>query len=281
MSLDHPNKPQQMYIELLKKSLSGFQNLEMGLRVSYLLHCMDTSTAYDLDHVINISKYEQDVINRLLEDPDGRDNYRERVFGFPATMIGKARLDNLEFCIKTVLADNVPGDFMETGVWRGGATIFMRGMLEAMNNEDKKVWVADSFRGLPEPILEQDGGLDFYLDPILSVSRDIVEENFRRYDLLDDRVNFIEGWFEDSMPLAPVEKLSILRLDGDLYKSTMDVLDSMYEKVTDGGFVIIDDYGAIDACRQAVHDFRSTHGINDKITDIDWTGSYWRKGEGK
>lgn len=270
-------KSEDMYIELLKRSLSGYLGLEMGLRISYLLYCMDTSQPYDLDHVINVGNHESDNLQRLIDDPNGQDNYRERVFGFPATMIGRARLDNLEHCVKNVLKDGVEGDFMETGVWRGGATIFMKGLLSLFENSQKKVWVVDSFEGLPPPVLEQDKGLDFFLDPMLSMSKETVEQNFMRYGLLDDRVEFLKGWFEDTLPTAPVESLSILRLDGDLYKSTIDVLKNMYEKVSVGGYVIIDDYGAIKACRDAVDDFRNQHGITDPIEIVDWTGAYWRK----
>ena len=71
-------------------------------------------------------------------------------------------------------------------------------------------------------------------------------------------------------------QLAILRADGDLYKSTMDILDNLYHRVVPGGFVIIDDYGAIPACRQAVDDFRQTHGVDLPIHKIDWTGVYWR-----
>lgn len=273
------SSPEDMYVELLKRSLSGQIGLEMGRRISYLLYCMDTSQPYDLDHVINIAKYESDNVKKLLNDANGQDNYRERIFGFPATMVGRARLDNLEYCIRQTIEDNIPGDLMETGVWRGGATIFMRGMLEVLQNKDKRVWVADSFQGLPKPEIPEDQGLDFFLDPCLAVPQETVEENFNRYGLLDDRVKFLKGWFSDTLPTAPVEQLSMLRLDGDLYKSTIDVLNSMYDKLADGGYIIIDDFDAIDACKKAVMDFREKRGITDKIHTIDWTGAYWRKGD--
>jgi O-methyltransferase len=79
------------------------------------------------------------------------------------------------------------------------------------------------------------------------------------------------------MPTAPIEKLAILRLDGDLYQSTMEVLTALYPKLSAGGFCIIDDYGAIPACRQAVEDYRSANGIEETLVSIDFTGVYWRK----
>ena len=111
------------------------------------------------------------------------------------------------------------------------------------------------------------------------MSLDQVKANFARYDLLDDRVQFLKGWFKDTLPHAPISRLAVMRLDGDLYESTMDALTALYPKLSPGGYVIIDDYGAINACRQAVHDFRNTHGIEDPIQEVDWTGAYWRRSQ--
>ena len=104
-----------------------------------------------------------------------------------------------------------------------------------------------------------------------------MKANFAKYGLLDDRVVFLDGWFKDTLPAAPIERLAVLRLDGDMYESTMEALTALYDKVSTGGFVIIDDYGCIDACRKAVHDFRDARGIAEKIVDIDGWGVYWRK----
>jgi len=91
-------------------------------------------------------------------------------------------------------------------------------------------------------------------------------------------VRFLKGWFRDTLPAAPIERLAVLRLDGDMYQSTMDTLVNLYPKVSQGGYVIVDDYGAIPACRQAVNDYRAANGITEEIRDIDWTGIFWQKG---
>lgn len=198
------------------------------------------------------------------------------------TMIGSKRMQNLQFCVEDVLARNIPGDFIETGVWRGGACIFMRGMLKAYGITDRYVWVADSFAGLPPGDPDKypaDAGSTFHLYPQLAISQEEVAENFRRFGLLDEQVRMLKGLFRDTLPAAPIDKLAVLRLDGDMYESTMDALTSLYDKVSDGGYVIIDDY-VIPQCRSAVHDFRSAHGINDFMEVIDWAGIYWRKGSG-
>ena len=197
------------------------------------------------------------------------------------TMIGLKRLDNLEFCIEKVITNGVPGDLIETGVWRGGATIFMRAVLKAYGVTDRCVWVADSFEGLPPPDTGKyphDEGDTLYEARELVVSLEDVKANFDRYGLLDDQVRFLKGWFRDTLPAAPIDRLAVLRLDGDMYESTMDTLVNLYPKLSEGGYAIVDDYGAIPACRQAVHDYRSANSITEEIREIDWTGVFWQKG---
>lgn len=199
------------------------------------------------------------------------------------TMTGVKRMKNLQFCVEDVLANDVPGDLIETGVWRGGSCIFMRGILEAYGVTDRRVWVADSFEGLPPPDEEKypaDAGANFHLfDEQLAVSIAEVEANFRRFGLLDDQVVMLKGYFKDTLPLAPIGELAVARLDGDLYESTMDSLTNLYPKLSVGGYLIIDDFG-LPGCNQAVRDFRESNGITDPIEVIDWTGVFWKKTSG-
>jgi O-methyltransferase len=191
------------------------------------------------------------------------------------TMVGHHRLDNVRHCVETALRDNVPGDLVETGSWRGGVTIFMRAILKAHDIHDRKVWVADSFEGLPVPKDAADGD-DLSAVDELKVSLETVKQNFARFDLLDDQVVFLKGWFSDTLPTAPIGKIAVLRLDGDLYSSTMDALGNLYDKVSPGGYVIVDDYYSWDSCRRAITDFLAARGLNPEILPIDWTGAYWR-----
>lgn len=196
------------------------------------------------------------------------------------TMVGLKRLDNLKFCVEDVLEKGVPGDLMETGVWRGGAVILMRAILKAHGVTDRCVWAADSFEGLPAPDAARyplDEKLVFNKFKELAVSLEEVQDNFRSYGLLDDQVRFLKGWFRDTLPVAPVRRLAVLRLDGDLYESTMDALTSLYPKLERGGYCIVDDYNDIPACRQAVSDYRDSQGIAEEIRRIDWTAVYWQR----
>lgn len=194
------------------------------------------------------------------------------------TMVGIARLDNLQACIERVIEDRVPGDLIETGVWRGGASIFMRGVLRALEVGDRRVWVADSFQGLPPPDggFVQDEGDMHHLFSDLAVPLEAVRENFRRYGLLDEQVRFLPGWFRDTLPGLGDERWALIRLDGDMYESTMEALEHLYPQLSVGGYVIVDD-GSLPPCRAAVDDFRRRHGIEEPIEWIDWTGFFWRR----
>ncbi len=195
------------------------------------------------------------------------------------TMVGRKRLENVLYCVKQILENNVSGDFIETGVWRGGSTIFMRAILKAYDIRDRYVWVADSFEGLPAPnekAYPDDTGDVHYTFDELKVTLDSVKNNFKKYDLLDDQVKFLKGWFKDTLPTAPVEKLALVRLDGDMYESTMDAIVSLYPKLSPGGFLIVDDY-CIAACKKAIADYRAANNITEEIIDIDGTGVYWQK----
>ncbi|HET8549812.1 MAG TPA: TylF/MycF family methyltransferase [Bryobacteraceae bacterium] len=199
---------------------------------------------------------------------------------FAHSMIGMARLSNLQSCVESVIRDNVPGDVIETGVWRGGACVLMRGVLKAYGATDRRVWVADSFAGLPRPTEEADkrdpaGKLHSCSE--LAVSLEQVKTTFSRYGLLDEQVVFLKGWFSETLPNAPIERLAVARLDGDMYESTLDALRALYPKLCVGGYLIIDDYSDISACRQAVEDYRGCHGITEPIIPIDWSGVYWRR----
>jgi O-methyltransferase len=194
------------------------------------------------------------------------------------SMIGGVRMRNLRYACETVVLDGVGGDFIETGVWRGGACILMKGILEAYGDDTRRVFVADSFAGLPPPDAHNfpdDAGDQHHTYTQLQVSRADVEDNFRRFGLLDERVVFLEGWFKDTLPYAPIDQLAVLRLDGDMYESTIEAMDALYHKVSYGGFVIVDDY-FMAPCAKAVHDFRERYGITSPILPIDGWGTYWR-----
>ena len=158
----------------------------------------------------------------------------------------------------------------------------MRGIFKAYGETGRTVWVADSFEGLPKPDAAKyaaDRGDRHHELKFLAISQQEVEANFAVYGLLDEQVRFLKGWFKDTLPTAPIEKLAILRLDGDMYQSTMDGLENLYGKVSPGGYIIVDDYHAVAGCRQAVHDFLGRAAPDEKVAiqEIDGTGVFWQR----
>jgi O-methyltransferase len=283
------------YIELLKKTLINEIYIENEFKLIYIIDCLvkqqELETNYlidpdlipaDITHNVEKAKEVGGTIVLTQQNERGEwvpAHFARNFFEFPHSMIGRKRIDNIQYCIEQILADAIPGDFIETGVWRGGATIFMRGMLTAHGVKDRIVWVADSFEGVPPSTYAQDMGI--HLDkaslPVIAVSLEKVKRLFSRYNLLDDQVRFLKGWFKDTLPNAPIERLSLLRLDGDLYESTMDALNALYGKVSVGGYIIVDDYNAVGSCKVAVQEFRETRQIKDELITIDDASVFWRK----
>ena len=268
----------ELYLDLMKRALSYTLYPEPPAPIDMFLSRASAPKRFVaslVSRALRHTRYE------LVRDSRGgeEDRYSGAIWPVYAdTMIGLPRLDNIQYAIETVVEDGVEGDLIETGVWRGGACIFMRAVLAAHGVTNRRVFVADSFEGLPkpDPRYAADRGDRHHLHSYLAVSREEVENNFRKYALLDDAVVFLEGWFKDTLPIAPIDTLSVLRLDGDMYGSTIEVLNTLYPKLSRGGFCIIDDY-ALDGCRKAVDDFRTQQGIGDEMHEIDRTGRFWRK----
>lgn len=249
-------KPEHLYLSLLARTL--------------------TNTLFDAEpdsSEVDEFRYVNDFLDHYINGP-------------AISMLPMCRMENIFRCVNTAIETGVPGDLVETGVWRGGATIFMRGVLKAAGVTDRLVWVADSFEGLPEPDAEKfpleaerfqgaviQKGYDRFAVDLESVKR-----NFEAFGLLDDRVRFLKGWFNQTLAGAPIDEIAVLRLDGDYYESTMDALNALYDKVSIGGFVIIDDYGedSWTNCRQAVDEFRVSRGITARLETVDSKCFFWQ-----
>lgn len=277
-----PARVARRYVDLLKQALLNENALEAEAAYFLARDALEGGEPFDDAIAFDVRAKAPDYFRRLeYARKVGRYFERkEHKIGFGYTMIGRQRLDHLDRCVSTVLAESVPGDLVECGVWRGGAAILMRGVLAAWQVSDRSVWVADSFMGVSKPDSPHDT-IDISAEerPELVISQERVSANFARFGLLDDQVRFLPGWFKDTLPNAPIESIALLRLDGDMYESTITGLTALYDRVSPGGFVIIDDYAGLEFCRQAVEDFRSARGITEPIEMIDWTGAYWRKGQ--
>lgn len=272
----------QRYLELVKRSLTGAlaednDSILGGVRTqgSKRLVRRVANAAGELAQRFNL-----ELVVKKPYDPAARETGRD----WPAraeSMIGLRRMDNIQRCVHTIVEEDVPGDLIEAGVWRGGACIFMKANLVALGDTTRTVWVADSFQGLPKPnavVYPADHGDELHRRTGIAVGVDQVRHNFERYGVLDDRVQFLVGWFKDTLPSAPIEQLALMRLDGDMYESTWQAIEALYPKLSPGGFCIIDDYGSHQSqAGQAVSDYRKANGIDEPIEDIDGYGAYWRK----
>ena len=294
--------PKNLYLDVLKKSLTDFYRANVllskyanGMPLEWVLPESIGKKSGNLAKLIfKLKKFCRSIlvaffskfgflITRFDQLTDAkRIEYRQTGKEWPAyafTMAGLRRLDNIQFLIQEIIKNNVPGDLIETGVWRGGSSIFMCGVLKAYGIKNRKVWVCDSFEGLPPPETKKypdDIDDNLWTYKILSVSEDVVKNNFKVFNLLDSNVEFVKGFFDETLSKIQAEHFSLVRLDGDMYSSTIVSLNELYDKLSPQGYIIIDDYG-LPACKKAVEYFRSDKNINDPIIKIDDLASYWKK----
>eukprot|EP00941_MAST-03F_sp_MAST-3F-sp1_P001691 g1691.t1 len=203
-------------------------------------------------------------------------------FSTGITTVPKAALDFTQFAIEQVVANNIPGDLIEAGVWRGGLAIFMRATLKVLATQHspsspftnicrngcnsartKQVWAADSFSGIP--FAENDELVNEWKERY-AVDLDTVQDNFHRFGLLDDGITFLKGHFNESLPQAP-QVLSLIHADADSFDSTMDILENLYPRLAVGGYIIIDDFH-LDGAREAVIKYRAKRGITEALLPI-------------
>lgn len=297
------DKGEERYLNLVKKAVMG---------------SLDTNCRPDWSHTKTNSK----------------ENVRKVMSNSIRTMIGKPRLDNIQALVHDVYANQIAGDIVEAGCWRGGAVIFFKACMTIYEQNSsmqskKQLYCADLFQTQANiPIWKSAAAKIFVfssplwpffvknwivnkmlsrffpketytettINHLINLSKSLpwtgttmqfntgladVKEAFQRYDLLDENVHFIQGWFSETLPTLPCTRISILRADGDFYSSTMQIFDNLYNKLEIGGYCIVDDYGAHPECTQAVDEFRKKHNITEEIIWIDDEAVYWKKEMGE
>ncbi|MBK9239971.1 MAG: class I SAM-dependent methyltransferase [Acidobacteria bacterium] len=236
------------YLELLKRTLTNFTNL-------------GGADSFETFHAI---RYCDPKRGDWLIEPVAR----------PLTFLSKGQLDLIEVLLLELEQRKVPGDLIEAGVWRGGAIIFMRALLNAYEIEGRCIYAADSFCGIPP-------NETFRHDPVDSWSNrwvasiEEVKANIARFNLLDERVEFVPGYFADSLGALANKRFAMVRLDSDAHDSIMTSLEQLYPLLTPGGVLIIDDWHLI-GCRFAVEEFRKRHAIAGEIA-VKAGNAYWFK----
>lgn len=195
----------------------------------------------------------------------------------PFTMVGRGALVDLGRMVRAVLTFDIPGDLVECGVWRGGASFLMADLLRRAEATDRKVWLFDSFEGLPPPrpvdgpaalaYVQNTDSPDYYDNcraSLEEVRRTAAELGVAAY------TEVIKGWFEQTLPLfrERLGPIAILRIDGDWYSSVRCCLENLLDQVVEGGLVVVDDYYAFDGCRLAVHEFFSERQLTYALESV-------------
>jgi O-methyltransferase len=189
------------------------------------------------------------------------------------SMISDERLLDIGRFVANVLDDGIPGNLVECGVWRGGASFLMADILER-HGDDQLVWMFDSFEGLPLPE-EIDGPAALRLaagatDPseFKNCVASLEEVTSAAASLgLSHRTRIVKGWFDQTLPAAASEigQIALLHIDADWHASVKCCLEHLYDSVSPNGFVVFDDYFTYDGCAVAVHEFLGARRLGDRL----------------
>lgn len=248
MTATAPHFHRDAYIDLIKRSVANYHYL--GGEASFdQFRCV---THYDL----------------------ARGQWKVDELARPITLLSKKQMDLLEQAILVLEERRVPGHFIEAGVWRGGVIILLRALINAYKIAERKVFAADSFAGIPRNVRAANDPVDDWSDRWVA-SLEEVRKNIERFGLLDDRIEFVVGYFADSLKHLTDESFSLIRLDSDTYDSVETSLEYLYPLLSREGIIIIDDWH-LPGCRSAVLDYRLRHGIKNEIHQCDGN-AYWVK----
>lgn len=172
-----------------------------------------------------------------------------------------------------VVEHEVPGDFVECGVYNGGSA---GALALALGGSQKHLWLYDSFEGLP-PTLEVDGSEAPELVGHLVGSETLVRESMRVAGLTPERFTIRKGWFKDTFRERLPNKVSLLHIDADWYESVLLSLQTFYHLVSPGGLILLDDFGHWEGCREAFYDFVRACNIKPLLERVGHSQAYWIK----
>ena len=268
---DRAERAVRRYLDLLRDALLDEHYLENELRIEHLLECVSTGEDVDYGRLANPVRYMATVLRQRQQErrtgelPLGDASATGTSDGLAYAGLGRFRLNHIEACLEAIRDQGVEGDLVDSGTGRGGAAMFMCGFLAVHEMADRRVWVADRFdsRGSTE---------DFEFAHDFNTVRD----GFARFGLLDDRVVFLQGPPSETLAGAAVGEIGLLRVASEDPEEVGAVLGALYDRVTPGGFVVVDGYGA-PACESAVDEFRSARGIVEPLERVDWSAAAWRK----
>src|SRR5262249_13880728 len=256
---------------ILKGALLNEHDIETEARLDYLVSCQALGVPFDWARLRDPAYHLRGELWQLENTKRSGmapDNGTEAPY-FPYAAMGENRLDHLERCLDTIRGASIDGDLVDCGVGRGGGAIFMRGYREAYQLPGRQVWAADRFAN-PALLAPDANGVANQIADL-----NMVRAAFERFDLLDERVRFLQGPIAETLVNAPIERVALLRVDGALVESPADPLEALYDMVTTGGFVVVDGCD-VPGCRESLEAFRERRGIVEPMERVDDRGLYWR-----
>ena len=208
----------------------------------------------------------------------------------PYSQQNYASLSNVYKLTRRLESEHIPGAVVECGVYLGGCAAVMTSVVQH-SGVQRDIWLFDSFAGMPEATKEDEGEsaevlasgrMTGNLLPVgtnIAPLEEVKDIFFKKLKLKDERVHFVKGWFQDTLPETKntIGKIALLRVDGDWYASTKVCFEHLYDNVVNGGYVIVDDYGYFPGCRKAVDEFFQSRGLNIKLEWVDYSRVYFRK----
>jgi hypothetical protein len=225
---------------------------------------------------------------RAVKLPPDFDELTTRIFNTvnPYTMTSPERVAALVEAVRYVVANEIPGDFIECGVWRGGSSMAAALALKELGDESRELWLYDTYEGMSAPTDEDvdvagqsadtkfsqrqltDDSSEWCRSPI-----DDVRQNLESTGYPADKVHFIKGKVQDTIPgTMPSGPVAILRLDTDWYESTRHEMQHLYPALVKNGVLILDDYGYWQGARKAVDEYFATHNIRPLMGRVDFAG---------
>ncbi|CAN1210487.1 hypothetical protein TUMEXPCC7403_09845 [Tumidithrix helvetica PCC 7403] len=246
--------------------------------VEPVMHTPDPDVAWEIP--IHLQHYNISG----LENPDLAEFRELRSQVRPFTLLSEARLYSLYAETKRICLEDIEGDFVECGVFKGGASTLMAAVINRYSRRSRKLYAFDTFAGMPEPTdLDRHNGIPANDTPdgVGTLSAPIVENLSRIAKQLNvtEIIEPVQGLFADTLPIyvQKIVGIALLHADGDWYESTMDIFNNLYDLVIPNGMIQVDDYGHWEGCRVALHDFERLRNAHFDLRQIDYTGVSFHK----
>lgn len=201
------------------------------------------------------------------------------------TMTSIERLNSLINCTKYIVQNNIEGTIVECGVWRGGSMMAVAYTLQEVFSVDRDLYLFDTYEGMSPPTGKDVTHFNVGAEVLLNSQDEKEREAYICYATLEDvrsniystnypqeKIHFVQGKVEDTIPSQAPEKIALLRLDTDWYESTRHELEHLFPRLVPGGVIIIDDYGYWKGCKEATDEYIETHKVPLLLNRIDSTG---------